>query len=71
MKHDTISAARFIGGDHFKPKTLENWRVLGIGPAFYKIGNKVYYDEADLSAWLATRKRTSTSDTGPQPNAAA
>jgi hypothetical protein len=60
MKLDTPGAAQRIGGDNCKPKTLENWRSLGIGPPFYKIGSRVVYDAAELDAWLATRKRTRT-----------
>jgi predicted DNA-binding transcriptional regulator AlpA len=36
--------------------TLENWRVLGIGPPYYKIGHAVRYDEAEFSAWLENRR---------------
>ena len=52
---DTQSAAERIG---LRPKTLENWRVKGIGPPFYKIGGRVVYADADLDAWLTARRRT-------------
>ena len=58
MKHDTDSAAGKLG---VKRKTLENWRSLGKGPAFHKVGGKVLYEESELDAWLQTCRRTSTS----------
>ena len=40
---------------------LNKLRVAGGGPRFIKLGRKVVYDTADLSAWLETRRRSSTS----------
>ena len=34
------------------PKTLANWRHLGIGPAYIKVGNGVRYRPADVDRWL-------------------
>ena len=62
MKLNTIGAAERL---NLKQKTLENWRCLGVGPPFYKIGERVFYDEADLDAWLQSRRRTSTSQPSP------
>jgi len=39
---------------------LNKLRCRGGGPAFYKLGAAVFYDPADLDAWLAERRRTST-----------
>ena len=45
--------------------TLAKLRVNGGGPLFRKIGSKVLYDDADLTAWIdAQGKRRSTSDAG-------
>jgi hypothetical protein len=44
--------------------TLRRWRWAGKGPAFLKIGGAVRYDRADLEGFLASARRTSTSDTG-------
>ena len=30
---------------HLSPRTLEQWRWLGKGPRFLKIGGRVLYDE--------------------------
>lgn len=42
--------------------TLNKLRVFGGGPVFLKLGRRVAYDVADLDAWLATKRRRSTSD---------
>jgi predicted DNA-binding transcriptional regulator AlpA len=57
MKRDTIEEAERIG---LSPKTLENWRSLGCGPPYYKIGARVVYDEREVDEWLAARRRNST-----------
>lgn len=44
----------------FATQTLANWRTLEIGPAFYKIGRSVRYDEDVLEAWLATQRSPAT-----------
>ena len=44
--------------------TLNKRRVFGGGPVFLKLGRRVVYDLADLDAWLATKRRRSTSDAG-------
>jgi predicted DNA-binding transcriptional regulator AlpA len=43
-------------------RSLERWRVSGLGPRFCKVGNSaVRYLEADLEAWIASRVVRSTS----------
>jgi excisionase family DNA binding protein len=59
MKHDTATAAAQLG---VKAKTLENWRSAGTGPAYFKVGSRVLYDQADLDSWLAARRQTSTAE---------
>ena len=61
-------AAAFLG---LSPRTLDRYRVNGEGPAFHKFGNRVRYARADLEAWAAARRRTSTSDTGAASRASA
>ena len=36
---------------HMSPRTLEQWRWLGKGPRFLKIGARVLYDEADVETY--------------------
>ena len=44
--------------------TLAKQRVYGTGAPFSKFGRNVLYARADLDAFLASRRRSSTSDTG-------
>ncbi len=44
------------------PNTLANWRVLGQGPPFVKVGRAVRYRRADLDAFLESCRRASTSE---------
>ena len=55
----TEQAAQFAG---VAAKTLNNWRHLGHGPAFHKIGRLVKYDPADIERWKADRRFHSTSE---------
>ena len=55
------AAAHHIG---LSVSTLNKLRVSGGGPIFLKLGRRVAYDVADLDAWLATKRRRSTSDAG-------
>ena len=41
-------------------RTLGQWRYLGTGPKFLKIGRHVRYRWADVEKWLATQSRSST-----------
>ena len=49
---------------NIKVPTLRRWRWAGKGPRFLKIGGAVRYDRADLEGFIASARRTSTSDTG-------
>lgn len=55
------AASRHIG---LSVSTLNKLRVFGGGPVFLKLGRRVVYHLADLDAWLATKRRRSTSDHG-------
>jgi predicted site-specific integrase-resolvase len=64
---DPNTLAKFL---QILPETLGNWRSQGKGPAFIKVGGKVMYSDEDVSAWLASRRRTRTA-TKPQVHTAA
>ncbi|HET9536814.1 MAG TPA: helix-turn-helix domain-containing protein [Mesorhizobium sp.] len=59
----THDAAAFLG---LSGRTLEKHRCTGTGPVFRKLGGRVVYAIEDLEAWAAERRRSSTSDPGPQ-----
>ena len=52
------------------PRTLDRYRVTGKGPEFHKFGSRVRYLRADVEAWAAARRRSSTSDDGSARRAA-
>lgn len=51
-------AAAFTG---LSGQSLANMRSSGRGPAYFKVGRYVRYDEHDLAAWMRSRRYTSTS----------
>ncbi|WP_163372896.1 helix-turn-helix transcriptional regulator [Endozoicomonas acroporae] len=42
------------------PQTLQNWRSIGTGPKFIKVGRDVRYREADIIEWLESNVYTET-----------
>ena len=58
LSTDDVVAA----GYPFTKSWMDKARVRGGGPAYVKIGAKVYYRKDDLERWIAARERRSTSD---------
>jgi hypothetical protein len=56
---DSRQAAEYL---HAARQTLAKWRVYGKGPRWAKWGRSIYYERADLDAWIEAAKRISTSD---------
>jgi hypothetical protein len=64
LKADLVSdieAAKIL---HQKESTLATWRSAGRGPAYYKVGRRVFYSVADLGDWIASRRREPVKATG-------
>ena len=57
----TIQAAELLCVSEM---TLRKWRWEGKGPKFVKIGRKVAYREEDITAYVSSMVRSSTSDNG-------
>lgn len=57
-------AAEYLG---LATQTLAKMRWSGESPPFFKVGRRVLYERDELDAWLAQRKRRSTSDSGAEP----
>lgn len=57
LSTDQVVAA----GYPFTKSWLDKARVRGGGPAYVKIGAKVYYRKEDLEGWIAAHQRRSTS----------
>ena len=53
-----IEAAEFL---RIQAGTLRNWRVAGKGPAYYKVGGRVRYSEADLREFIEGCRRKGAS----------
>ncbi len=34
------------------PRTLENWRRLGVGPRFVQMGKRILYPLREIDAWM-------------------
>jgi len=47
-------------------RTLERWRVSGIGPHFVRLNHSIRYRQQDLDAHVAARVVASTSQKGTQ-----
>jgi hypothetical protein len=39
------------------PRTLRQWRYLGIGPKYLKVGATVRYRARDVEAWLEAQEQ--------------
>ncbi len=50
---------------------LAKLRCNGTGPDFLRIGGRVFYEDDAIDGWLATLRRSSTSDPGPTGKRAA
>lgn len=46
--------------------TLRRWRWAGKPPVFLKLGAAVRYDPVAIEAFIASARRSSTSDLGPK-----
>lgn len=42
------------------PAILANWRYLGTGPQFIKLGKSIRYAERDVETWLDNNTRQQT-----------
>ncbi len=50
------------------PKTLANWRSLGLGPAYVKLQGRVVYPVEGVRTYEEAKKRPGTM-AGPNPSA--
>ncbi|GBQ28701.1 putative transcriptional regulator [Gluconacetobacter sacchari DSM 12717] len=55
----TTEVAELLG---LSPRTLEKYRVIGEGPTFLKLGQRVLYARSDVEAWLQAHRCAHTSD---------
>ncbi len=50
MKFNDVEAAKYLGLRN--PQTLRNWRHLGRGPAYCRLGRRIVYLQEDLDRFL-------------------
>jgi Helix-turn-helix domain len=50
MKFNDVEAAKFLGLG--SAQTLRNWRFLGKGPAYCRLGRRIVYLQEDLDRFL-------------------
>ncbi len=62
MTTELFNEAKAAAALGVKPATLRRWRWCGGSLPFLKVGGAVRYAAADISAWLETRRRTSTTE---------
>jgi hypothetical protein len=55
----TAEAAKIVRKSQ---QTLCNYRVMGIGPKFVKLGHHIAYRPSDLREYISSNVRTSTSE---------
>ncbi|QGG97088.1 helix-turn-helix transcriptional regulator [Actinomarinicola tropica] len=47
-----LTAPELSAEIHVPVKTLAQWRYLGMGPSYLKLGGHVRYRRSDVDAWL-------------------
>lgn len=68
MKEEVLLKPEEAAALGLAQQTLARWRCEGAGPPFVLAGRAVRYRRADLSAWIESRTRRSTSDPGAPAN---
>mgnify|MGYP000091101702 CR=1 FL=1 len=61
--YDEEAAGKYIGGaaSPISTRTMQRWRLEGIGPVYVKLGRLVRYRQSDLEAFLEAGACKSTS----------
>ena len=62
-----VDASAYTG---VSTKSLAVMRCNGTGPAFTKLGKRIFYAKADLDGWIQSRRVTSTAEFRARRNAA-
>jgi excisionase family DNA binding protein len=60
-----VEVARRLGVSTY---TVRNWRYLGRGPAYLKVGRCVRYRLADVDAWAETIRITPSGSDASEPH---
>ncbi len=62
--YDELSAARYLGGikSPISVRTMQRWRLEGLGPRYIKLGRLVRYRQSDLDEFIQLNCLTATSN---------
>lgn len=71
MQDEFLTTREAAAFTRFSYHTLTKYRVIGGGPPFIKLTKKVVYSKADLLAFMAGGRTTSTSSYGGAATSAA
>ena len=60
---DEDGAASYVGGSQspLSPRTIQRWRLEGIGPNYVKLGRLIRYRKSDLDRFIDEHTYSSTS----------
>jgi predicted DNA-binding transcriptional regulator AlpA len=51
-----VTQTEFAESIAHSPRTVQRWRTTGEGPAFVKLGKRIFYQRSAIHEWL--RRRT-------------
>jgi hypothetical protein len=54
--HELISANEAAQLLHLEPSTLADWRCDDKGPAYIRLGKRIFYRRADISTWIGQQR---------------
>ena len=64
MKTDLMAPAELAAKLGKSPAALAQWRYLGRGPRFIKLGRNIRYRTSDVDAWLDQQTMQRTGESG-------
>ena len=47
-----VTSNEFADSIDHSPRTVQRWRTTGEGPAYIKLGKRVFYQRSVIQAWL-------------------
>ena len=56
MTNTYLTTAELAAIIRTPPETVRYWRHVGYGPRSFKLGRRVLYDQADVTAWIAEQR---------------
>lgn len=61
---DTVTEAEYAAARGVCVRTVQRERALRTGPAFIRLGRKIYYRRAAIEAWLIAKEQEQPRATG-------